>query len=176
MFPGHSPIWPPVLEPASALLLSLLGKQHGPRPARLEWESGSSKWPGGAYPSITGSAATAFSGSLTMVVQGANSVVSFLAKAAENIIETIVSERHKNHSEIQNSRVYSALVQAQQSHLQRLGAPALFWVSFLHRKLPTQTAQIPPLRSSPNSHGCKEQARAQKWKWWLISSSCLKTR
>lgn len=39
-------------------------------------------------------------------------VVGFLAKAPENIIETVVSERHKCHSEIQNGRVQSALVQA----------------------------------------------------------------
>lgn len=55
-----------------------------------------------------------------------------------------VSERDKQHSKMQNSRVYSALLWAQQSHLQRLSAPTLFRVSFIHSKLSAQTADPSP--------------------------------
>ena len=60
------------------------------------------------------------------------------------VIETMVKERDKWHSKMQNSRVYSALLWAQQSHLQRLSAPALFRVSFIHSKLSAQTADPSP--------------------------------
>ena len=47
---------------------------------------------------------------------------------------------------MQNSRVYSALVSARQSYLQRLSVLALFWVSFICWKVPAQKTQIPPLQ------------------------------
>ena len=46
-------------------------------------------------------------------------------------------EGYKCHLEVQNNRVYSAPVQAQWGRLQRLSAHTFFWVSFIHRKLPS---------------------------------------
>ena len=60
-------------------------------------------------------------------------------------METMASQRDRWHSKMQNSRVYSALVRVQWSHLQRLSTPTLFWVSFINDKLPAQTCQIPTL-------------------------------
>ena len=62
-----------------------------------------------------------------------------------SVIETVAVEEDKWHSKMQNSRVLFSTCAGQQSHLQRLSAPALFWVSSIHRKVPTQTAQVPPL-------------------------------
>ena len=73
------------------------------------------------------------------------------------VIETMARERDKWHSKMQNSRVYSALVPALRSRFRRLSTQALSWVSFIHHKLPTQTAQIPPYPGSPSSHGYDEQ-------------------
>ena len=141
--PGHLFVWRPVLEPASSLL-SQFGKWHGPRLAHLEWV-GIWKMPGQHLFICQQAVAPAFSSSPTMVVQGANSVVGFPANAPENVIETMATERDKWHSKMQSSKVYSALVQAQRSHLQKLSALALFWVSFIQGKFPSQTAQIPLL-------------------------------
>ena len=72
-----------------------------------------------------------------------------------HVVGTVMVEGYKYHLEMQNNRVYSALVQVQRSCLQRLSAHALFWVSFIHHKLPsllgfpTQTAQILPLPRQP---------------------------
>ena len=74
------------------------------------------------------------------------------------VIETMVKERDKWHSKMQNSRGFSAPVPALWSHLQRLSTQALFCVSFIHHKLPTQTAQIRPSPGSPSSHGYNKQA------------------
>lgn len=51
------------------------------------------------------------------------------------VIETVAKARDKQNSEMWNSKVYSALVQAQQSCLPRLSTWALFWVSFIWRRL-----------------------------------------
>ena len=62
----------------------------------------------------------------------------------------MVAERDRQHLEMQKNRVYSAPVWAQWSHLQRLIAQPLFWVSFIQYRLlglqnfPTKAAQIPP--------------------------------
>ena len=60
-------------------------------------------------------------------------------------METMASERDRWNSKMQNNRVYSALVRAQWSHLQRLSTLTLFWVFFINSKLPAQASQIPPL-------------------------------
>lgn len=64
--------------------------------------------------------------------------------AWETVVESTALERDKQHLKMQNSRVYSALVRAQWSLLQKLSTQALVWVSFIHHELPAQTAQIPP--------------------------------
>lgn len=97
---------------------------------------GSSKQPGGTYLSVTRPAAVTFPGSLTMVV---HTFVGFLANKPEYGIESVVAERDKWNLEMQNHRVYSAPVQAQWSHFQRLNDRELLWVSFIqHRFLGLQ--------------------------------------
>lgn len=93
---------------------------------RISSELGSGKWPGQHLFICQQAAAPAFSSSPTMVVQGANSVVGFPANAPENVTETVATQRDKQHPKMQSSKVYSALVQAQWSHLQKLSALALF--------------------------------------------------
>ena len=53
-----------------------------------------------------------------------------------SVAETVAGERDKQHSEMGNSKAYSALVQAQRSHLQSLSTRSLFWVAFIQCKLP----------------------------------------
>ena len=89
-------------------------------------------------------------------------------------METMASERDRWHSKMQTNRVYSALVRAQWSHLQRLSTPTLFWVSFINDIFPLKHLRSLPSPGSPTSHGCNQQARLQKGKQWLIRSSCLK--
>lgn len=62
-----------------------------------------------------------------------------------SVTEAVASETDKQRSKVQSSRVYSA-VSARQSYLQRLSVLALFWMSFIHRKVPAQKTQIPPLQ------------------------------
>ena len=67
----------------------------------------------------------------------------FPANVPGNLIETMATERDKQRLEMQNSRVYSSPVWAQQSGLQRLSTWALVWVSFIWHRLPGPT-DFPP--------------------------------
>ena len=56
----------------------------------------------------------------------------------QNVAETaktVAMEGDKQHSEIQKSKVYSAPVRAQRSHLQSLSTRSLFSVTFIHYKV-----------------------------------------
>ena len=65
------------------------------------------------------------------IKKGHGNVVHELADWHSSVvIESVAPERDKRHSKRQNSQVHSAVVWAQWSRLQRLSAPALFWVSF----------------------------------------------
>ena len=55
--------------------------------------------------------------------------------AWKTVVESTVLERDKQHLKMQNSSVYSALVRAQWSLLQKLSTQALIWVSLIHHKL-----------------------------------------
>ena len=48
----------------------------------------------------------------------------------------VAAERDKWHSEMQNSKVYLAPVQAQRGHLHSLSTRPLFWVTFIQYRLP----------------------------------------
>ena len=69
------------------------------------------------------------------MAQGVSSVVGFLANIPENVAETVSVEGDKQHSEMWNSQVYSALLPAQQSRLQSLSTSSLFWVAFIQYRL-----------------------------------------
>ena len=49
--------------------------------------------------------------------------------------KTVATEGDKQHSEIWKSKVYSAPVRAQRSHLQSLSTRSLFSVTFIHYKV-----------------------------------------
>ena len=129
-----------VLCPASALL-SLFSKWHGLRPVWLEWVEIQKmpRW----HRFVMMPVATAFSSTPTAVAQGASSVVNL--STFWPVHQKLWCGKEKNGTQRFRTTVYSALAQAQRSCLQRLSALALFWVSFIYHKLPTQTAQIPPL-------------------------------
>lgn len=58
----------------------------------------------------------------------------FISIVAE-ITNTVAKEGDKQHSEIWKSKVYSAPVRAQRSHLQSLSTRSLFSVTFIHYKV-----------------------------------------
>ena len=78
------------------------------------------------------------------------------------VIETMVKERDKWHSKMQNSRGFSAPVPALWSHLQRLSTLTLFWISFINDIFPLKHLGSLPSPGSPTSHGCNQQARLEK--------------
>ena len=53
-----------------------------------------------------------------------------------SLLQKTWQPRDQWHSEMRNSQIYSALVQAQRSRLQRLSTRSLFWVAFTQHRLP----------------------------------------
>ena len=80
---------------------------------------------------------------MRMQVRSLASLSRFVAETAK----TVATEGDKQHSEIWKSKVYSALVWAQGSHLQSLSTRSSFSATFIHYKvliLPCKQTGHPP--------------------------------
>ena len=97
--------------------------------------------------------------------------------------KTVATEGDKQHSEIWKSKVYSALVWAQRSHLQSLSTRSLFSVTIIHYKvlifpckhpgpppIPKQTVFLPKKLSK---QGYRRRTDKQCWGYMISRAAGL---